>query len=268
MPLHPVFRSDELSASARSVAGRILPHVAAIGGRLADLLYPPICAGCGIRNGNHRALCPSCWSSMRFIERPYCEVLGLPFSHDPGQGMLSAQAIADPPVFDRLRSVALYEGVARQLVQSLKYRDRTELAAMMALWMVRAGGEHLRGCDAILPVPLHPSRFLARRFNQSAELSRQMAALAGRPHLSGALVRRKRTARQVGLSARARQENVRAAFRVAEGREDEIFGKRLVLVDDVFTTGATVSSAVRALKRAGAAEVTVLTFAMAVSTTI
>ncbi|MDE1156927.1 MAG: ComF family protein [Neorhizobium sp.] len=268
MPLQPAFRSDGLFASARSTAGLILPHAAAIAGRLADLIYPPVCAGCGIRNGSHRALCPSCWATMRFVERPYCEVLGLPFSHDPGPGFLSAQAIADPPVFDRLRSVALYEGVARQLVQSLKYRDRTELAAMMALWMVRVGGGHVAACDGILPVPLHPARFLKRRFNQSAELSRQMAELAGRPHLPGALVRRKRTAQQVGLSARARLENVRAAFNIAEGHEDEVFGKRLVLVDDVFTTGATVSSATRALKRAGAADVTVLTFAMAVSTTI
>jgi ComF family protein len=257
MPLHPAFRRV------------YLPSVlAALAGQVADLVYPPVCAGCGIRNGSHRALCPACWATMRFIERPYCEVLGLPFSHDPGPGMLSAQAIAEPPVFDRLRSVAVYDGVTAQLTQSLKYRDRTELAAMMALWMVRAGGEHVSTCDGILPVPLHRSRFFKRRFNQSAELSRQMATLAGRPHLTDVLFRRKRTAQQVGLSARARQENVRAAFQVVDGRQDAVFGKRLVLVDDVFTTGATVSSAARALKRAGAAEVTVLTFAMAVSTTI
>ncbi len=134
-------------------------------------------------------------------------------------------------------------------------------------WSAR-GGDCLRCCDAILPVPLHRTRFALRKFNQSAELARHLARSTGKPYLPAALVRTKRTKRQVGLTARAREDNVRAAFAVAEGREAEVFGKHIVLVDDVYTTGATVTAATRALKKAGATEVSVLTFAMALAETI
>ncbi|WP_425374246.1 ComF family protein [Neorhizobium lilium] len=234
-------------------------------GRLGDIVYPPRCPGCGVGTGSHAGFCPACWSDIRFIERPFCEVLGLPFSYDPGPGILSAQAIADPPVFDRLRSVVLHEGAARRLVHALKYKDRTDLAAMMAGWMRRAGEPYLESCDGIIPVPLHRTRLAMRKFNQAAELGRHLALLSDRPFLPLTLIRTKRTSRQVGLSARARQDNVRAAFAIAPGQEADVWGKRLVLVDDVYTTGATVSSASRALKKAGAAEVTVLTFATAIS---
>ncbi|MCX8999975.1 ComF family protein [Rhizobiaceae bacterium BDR2-2] len=230
---------------------------------VVDLVYPPHCAGCGTASQRHRALCPSCWSSVRFIEKPYCAVLGIPFRRDEGEGMLSPAAIARPPVFDRLRAVALHEGVARHLVHRLKYRDRTDLAPMMAEWMIRASDGYVAACDAVVPVPLHARRMLSRRFNQSAELARPLARKAGKPLLAHALVRVKPTRRQVGLSARRRAANVRGAFRVRKGQLVAIRGKHILLVDDVYTTGATVSAAARALKRAGAAEVTVLTFAMA-----
>lgn len=200
---------------------------------------------------------------MRFIERPYCEALGVPFRRDEGKGMLSPAALARPPVFDRLRAVALHEGLARDLVHGLKYRDRTDLAPMMARWMLRAGDGYVEACDAIVPVPLHARRLLSRRFNQSAELARALAKAAGKPMLSDALQRVKPTRRQVGLSARRRAANVRGAFRVKKGRIAAVKGRHILLVDDVYTTGATVSAATKALRRAGAAEVTVLTFAMA-----
>ncbi len=228
---------------------------------LRDIVFPPGCAHCHVRTELHGALCPACWSKLRFIERPFCEILGTPFGYDPGAGMLSAEAIANPPVFDRLRSVAVHEGIARDLVHNLKYRDRTDLAPMMAEWMVRAGGEALSACDCIVPVPLHRSRLFGRMFNQSAELARHAARLSGKAFEPLALVRRKRTSQQVGLTANARELNVRGAFVVPESRASAVFGRRIVLIDDVYTTGATVSSATRALKKAGATDVTVLTFA-------
>lgn len=232
---------------------------------LRDLVFPPSCAHCHVRTERHGGLCARCWSSLRFIERPYCEVLGTPFAHDPGAGMLSAEAIAHPPAFNRLRSVALHEGIARDLVHDLKYRDRTDLAPMMAAWMARAGTEALADCDVVISVPLHRFRLFGRKFNQSAELGRHVARLAGKRFCPQALVRKKRTAQQVGLTANARALNVRGAFVVPEAMAPEVFGRHVVLVDDVFTTGATVSAATRALKKAGAREVTVLTFARAIS---
>jgi ComF family protein len=235
---------------------------------LADLVYPPACAACGVSTGGHRGLCAKCWSEVRFIERPYCEVLGLPFSHDLGAGILSAEAIANPPPFDRLRSAATLDHAVRTLVHGLKYRDRTDLAPMMAAWMLRASDGMVERCDAIIPVPLHRSRMVSRKFNQAAELARHLAGLAGKPLLPATLLRVKRTSQQVGLGLRAREDNVRGAFAVAAGRESDVFGKRIVLVDDVFTTGATVGAATRALRKAGASDITVLTFARAIAETI
>lgn len=230
---------------------------------LLDVLYPPLCPGCECRTGSHRAICGRCWASIRFVERPYCAVLGIPFSYDPGEGSLSPQALATPPDFDRLRVVAAHEGIIRSLVHALKYRDRLEVAPMMASWMVRAGGDELAAADAVLPVPLHKRRLFMRRYNQSAELSRLVAKLADVEHLPASLVRRRATGRQVGLSRKARKRNVDGAFLVPGACRHAILGRRIVLVDDVYTTGATANAAARALKRAGAADVTVLTFAMA-----
>jgi ComF family protein len=232
---------------------------------LFHVVYPPACAHCHVHVSRHNALCAECWGALRLIERPYCPILGLPFAHDPGEGMVSPQAIAHPPVFDRLRSVALHEGIARHLVHELKYRDRVDLAPMMAGWMLRAALPEVECADAIVAVPLHRMRLFRRMFNQSAELARHLSRLSGKAFLPEALVRRKRTQQQVGLTANQRSLNVRGAFDVPKGYEDLVFGKRLVLVDDVYTTGATVSAATSALKKAGAADVTVLTFARALA---
>ncbi|MGB3875199.1 MAG: ComF family protein [Shinella zoogloeoides] len=235
----------------------------ALAGAALDIVYPPACAGCGVLLGSKASLCPHCWSKLALIERPYCDVLGTPFSHDLGPGILSADAIANPPPFDRLRSVALYDDLARILVQSLKYRDRTDLAPMMAGWMLRAGDGSVQAADVILPVPLHRSRLIWRKFNQAAELARAIGRLAGKPVLVDALRRTKRTRRQVGLGPRAREENVRGAFAITTAGRETLFGRRVVLVDDVYTTGATVAAVTRSLKRAGVSDVTVLTFARA-----
>ena len=244
----------------RQVLARRLRGLA---GAALDLVYPPACAGCGALLGSAACLCAPCWSKLAFIERPYCEVLGTPFSHDLGPGILSADAIATPPPFDRLRSVALYDDRARMLVHALKYRDRTELAPMMAAWMLRAGDGAVEAADAVLPVPLHRLRLIWRKFNQSAELARALGRLSGTPVLVDAVRRTRRTRRQVGLGPRAREENVRGAFSLTPQGREALFGKRVVLIDDVYTTGATVAAVTRALKRAGISEVTVLTFARA-----
>ncbi|AFL53555.1 putative competence protein F [Sinorhizobium fredii USDA 257] len=247
----------------RNRAERWKSLIREIGAATVNLVFPPVCCGCGRLTGDARAVCPSCWAGLRLIERPYCEVLGSPFAVDPGSGAVSPQAIANPPVFDRLRSVSLHEGIARDLVHGLKYRDRTDLASMMAEWMIRASDGTVAAADMIVPVPLHAFRLWRRKFNQSAELARCISERAGKPYRPETLHRVRRTRRQVGLAARAREENVRGAFAVAESARPGLEGKRIVLVDDVYTTGATVSAATRALKRAGAGDVTVLTFAMA-----
>ena len=227
----------------------------------ARVLFPPVCAGCRRLVVEPGALCGSCWPKLRFLEEPWCAVLGTPFSHDMGEGFLSADAIANPPPFARARSAVAYSGVARQMVQNLKFRDRTDLAPWMAKWMMRAGRELVAVADVVAPVPLHRRRFFWRRFNQSAELARAVAALGGKRFAPEAVIRVKVTRQQVGLGAREREDNVRGAFRVPPEQEIAVAGRRVLLIDDVYTTGATVSAAAKALKRGGAAAVDVLTFA-------
>jgi ComF family protein len=230
-------------------------------GWAAGLLFPPACAGCRRQVAEPGTLCGECWPKLRFLEKPWCPVMGTPFSHDMGEGFLSAEAIANPPPFERARSAVVYTGVARQMVQRLKYNDATHLAPWMARWMMRAGAELLADADVIVPVPLYWRRFLTRRFNQSAELARAIARLSGRPLEPLALSRLRATRRQVGLGVSARQDNMRGAFHVPPGHEMLVHGRRVLIVDDVYTTGATAIAAVRALKRGGAHSVDVLTFA-------
>lgn len=243
--------------------------VAGIGASAADragrLLFPPICPGCRDLVSRPGTLCPTCWQGIRFIDRPFCEVLGVPFAHEMGEGIVSPEAIAHPPAFARARAAVSYSGISRQLVQNLKYRDRGDVAPWMAAWMVRAGRELLDDADLIVPVPLHRWRFLARRFNQSAELARHVARLSGRRYSPDAVLRSRGTRQQVGLGAKEREANVRGAFKVSTEGLPAVAGRRVLVVDDVLTTGATVQAVARALKRAGAREVDVLTFARAIS---
>ncbi len=227
---------------------------------LFGVLFPPVCAGCDKHVAEPGSLCGPCWSKVRFIEKPYCPVLGTPFSHDLGSEILSAEAIADRPPFVRARAVAIYDGVIRDMVHRLKYNDRTDLSRWMAGWMARAGHELITDCDVIVPVPLHARRFWLRRFNQSAELARYLASTSKKPFEPDALKRIKKTKQQVGLGLSERLTNVRGAFKVPVAHEIKIRGRNVLLIDDVYTTGATVKAAARALLRGGAKSVDILTF--------
>jgi ComF family protein len=254
--------SDE--AQGRPWARRVGALVLRLAQAALDTLYPPTCLACRAATDRHGALCPRCWSTMRFIERPFCERLGTPFEHDLGQGLISPQAMADPPAFDRARAVARFEdGPARTLVHRLKYSDRAELAEPIARWMARAGADVLADADLLTPVPLHALRLWRRRFNQAAVLAAEISRETGKPCDLNALRRVKATRSQVGLSRAQRAENVQSAFRIADGAG--VRGLNVVLIDDVLTSGATANAASRALLRAGAKRVDVLVFARVVT---
>ncbi|WP_244301555.1 ComF family protein [Stappia sp. P2PMeth1] len=257
------------AAARRGGIGAAMPVLAAAGRRLLDLLLPPTCLACDAIVGVEQTLCPSCWSRMPFLAPPWCERLGLPFAYDLGPGALSPQAIARPPAFERLRAVAAYGGPARVLVARLKYHDRPSSAGAMGRWMARTGSELLAprageaGPPLLVPVPLHRLRMWSRRYNQAGLLAREIGRAGGVEVLPQALVRRKRTRQQVGLDAAARARNVSGAFAVTPQGLMAISGRRVVLVDDVYTTGATVGAATRTLLREGATAVDVLVFAHA-----
>jgi ComF family protein len=233
--------------------------------KLQKTALPPLCASCREPLGGGAGLCAGCWSKLAFIEPPYCARLGIPFTYDPGPGLLSMEAIANPPAYDRARAAVRYDDLARELVHRLKYGDRLDLAPTMGRWMARAGRELLAGADALVPVPLHWRRLWSRRFNQSAALAGIISESSSVPVLHETLRRVRATPQQVGLDKSQRAVNVQGAFKVARERRADVAGRRLILVDDVLTSGATVDTCARALLRAGAAHVDVLVFARVVA---
>ena len=228
---------------------------------MAKLVVPDTCLICGVLVNKQGGCCSSCWGKLRFVQPPFCPVMGTPFSIDMGKGFLSAEAIASPPLFKRLRSVVLYDDLARKLVSNLKYSDRTDLAPWLGDWMVVAGKELVEQAELIIPIPLHYSRLRQRRYNQAAELARRISRKTQVNYLPDGLIRRKPTRQQVGLSESEREQNLSGAFVVPVPIVPEIKGRHVLLVDDVYTTGATVKAATRTLLRAGAATVDVLVFA-------
>jgi ComF family protein len=234
--------------------------------RLAlDIALPTLCVACR-EPVDGEGVCASCWASLSFIEPPYCPRLGIPFVYDPGPDLLSMEAIANPPAYARARAAVRYDDVARTLVHALKYQDRTDLAPAMGRWMARAGRELLGEADALIPVPLHWRRGWSRRYNQSGVLARVIARQTGVKLVTDALRRVRPTQQQIGLSRSQRATNVQGAFKVAAEQAAEIHGRRLILVDDVLTSGATTDACARALLRAKAASVDVLVFARVVET--
>ncbi|BCP55112.1 amidophosphoribosyltransferase [Kaistia sp. 32K] len=229
-----------------------------------DLALPPSCMACARPVATSGALCATCWGGLRLIERPFCQRLAIPFGYDIGADALSAEAIADPPPFGRLRAVAVYDAVSGPIVQALKYHDRTELARSIGAMMARAAGDLAPEADLVVPVPLHRGRLWQRRFNQSAMIAEAVARRIGKPHVPDGVDRIKATRRQVGLKANERAANVQGAFRVSAAARPSVAGRHILLVDDVYTTGATVKAVTRALLRGGAAAVDVVVFARVV----
>ena len=254
--------ADEVKIIGRGT--RLAQRLAGLGRVVLDQLYPPGCIACEAPLAFGDCLCPSCFAGLGQISRPLCPVLGLPFEADLGPDTLSAEALADPPPFARARTAVRYGEIAGSLVSALKYADRPELARFCARLMVAAGRDFWPGSPLLVPVPLHPSRLRRRRYNQSALLALEVARLTGLdvdPHLVN---RHRNTRRQVGLSGDGRLRNVQGAFAAHPRLIERLRGRPVVLVDDVYTTGATVKAVTRVLKRAGVAEVNVLTFARVV----
>lgn len=227
-----------------------------------DLVTPPKCLSCGQGVVEGAALCVPCWHKLHHISAPVCEALGTPFAFDEGEGALSPAAIADPPRFARGRAAVAFDEASRDLVHQLKYRDRQEAGVAMARMMAAAAPQLLAECEVIVPVPLHRFRLWKRRFNQAAFLAQKLAVHSGRPCLTDVLERQKATRSQVGLDAEARQKNVRRAFAINPDVQHRIGGKRVLLIDDVRTTGATANACADTLLKGGASAVDVLTFAL------
>lgn len=229
------------------------------GGVLLDLVLPPRCIACGEEVDSVNALCVACWRKVTFLGEPCCACCGLPFDHDLGAGALCGACIEAPPTYDRARSALRYDDGSRGLILAFKHGDRLHGAPAFGEWMRRAGAPLLTDADLVMPVPLHWTRLFSRRFNQAALLAHAIHRAGGPRVAPDWLIRRRRTLSQGEFGPEGRQRNVRSAFALKPG--NSVKGLKIVLVDDVLTTGATLEECARVLKRAGAARVDALALA-------
>lgn len=234
------------------------------GRRAVDVLLPPQCLLCDAITDQSSHVCHTCWPDLTFISEPCCDRCGYPFPYDNGASVTCAACLAAPPPYDRARSVLAYDERSRGLILAFKHGDRLHGRDAFAAWMTRAGAKLVAEADVLAPVPLHRRRLFQRRYNQSALLSQAIGRRANRPVVVDLLRRTRPTPTQAGLSPAARARNVRGAFAVNSRFRSDLPGARVLLIDDVLTTGATVSACTLSLRRAGAVAVDVLTLARVV----
>jgi ComF family protein len=246
-----------VSALPRSLAG--------FGRVLLDAILPPRCLSCAGSVDRQGTLCLSCWNGLTFISPPHCACCGEPFdvalAADAADSLLCATCIGQPPAYGRARSVLTYDDGCRGMILGFKHADQTYAAGAFGAWLARAGADLLVPDAVLAPVPLHRWKLFSRRYNQAALLAQAVGRHAGLTVLPALLVRHRRTTPQGGHSRTGRRRNVRGAFHVRPRLAERVRGKPVVLIDDVLTTGATVSECARVLLRAGASHVDVLTLA-------
>ncbi|MGH6890973.1 MAG: ComF family protein [Dongiaceae bacterium] len=229
-----------------------------------DAILPPRCLKCGEIVADPGSLCGRCWPALRFLGAPCCACCGLPFEFDMGESSLCAGCIADRPLFDRARAALIYDDASRDLILRFKHADRIDGAATFAGWMARAGAELVASADVIVPVPLHWWRLVRRRYNQAAVLATAIGRARGKLVVPDLLLRRRATASQGRLGRSQRRRNVAGAFAIHPRRAQVAAGARILLIDDVLTTGATAEACTRVLRAAGATGVDLLAMARVV----
>lgn len=243
--------------------------------QVVDMIVPPRCPLCSQRTADHYLLCGRCFNDLALITDPVCDQCHLPFDVPMPAGSICGACLNDPPEFDKAISVARYGGASRDLVLRLKHGKQFSVAPLMGKLMAQALQQSLPGLLndknnlIVCAVPLHWKRLLSRRFNQSAMLARIVADQVNGDFIPDLLVRKRSTPSQGSLKRRERYRNVQGAFQVNKKQiPDRLKDKNIILVDDVYTTGATLTACLKQLKQYKTGKIYVITFARVVKNTI
>lgn len=233
--------------------------LAAIGRKILDFVLPPRCAACGTIVADPHSFCTDCWPKVQFLGSSGCAACGRPL--EVGEAEQCGPCLAQPPLIERTRAAVAYGDVARSIAIRLKYGRKVALARTMARFIAPLAepGSEGQGEALLVPVPLHRGRLWGRGFNQSALVARALSRRLGIADDNLVLERVRRTPPLKGMGERERRRTVAGAFRVAD--RSRVAGKRIILVDDVLTTGSTAEACAKALKRAGASRVELLCWA-------
>lgn len=237
-----------------------LSNVLAKSSELLDLVYPPRCFACSEETDQPHGLCGPCWAQTSFVSGTCCETCGVPLPGDTAPFICDA-CLTYPPPWSMGRAALLYNGGGKKLTLAFKHSDRTDMAKPLSQWLLRAGPEVLDGTDLLTAVPLHWSRLFKRGFNQSALLASKLGKLSGVPVQPDLLQRIRATPTQEGLNRTERFENQKNAIRLHPKHKVRIAGKTITLVDDVLTTGGTLTACASQLLSAGAKDIRVLVLA-------
>ncbi len=228
---------------------------------LIDMIFPPRCLACPEATDAAHGLCPKCWANTHFIDGATCCKCGVPLMGDTGVAETCDGCLRHPPAWDRGAAAVIYEGAGREAVLALKHGDRLDMVDPLARWMAAAGRDLLAGCDLIAPTPLHWQRLVKRRFNQSAELAKRLGRQTHKPVVPDLLRKTRPTVPQERMNRAARTANQAGAYAVASRHRGRVEGRAILLIDDVMTSGATLSACADCLRAAGAARVDVLALA-------
>lgn len=235
-----------------------------LAGQALDWILPPRCIVSGVPVDVQGMVAPHIWAQLNFIADPMCKTCGLPYEYELGGGMLCGECLKNPPSYSSARSALRYDDISRDMILSFKHGDQAHAVKAFIPWLIKAGGKLISQADVIIPVPLHRWRLLRRRYNQAALIAWALSKETEKPHIPDLLTRTRSTVTQGHLKAHQRAKNVKNAFALDPKHEGVWVGKTALLIDDVYTTGATVNECAKALMKGGFESVNVLTVARVV----
>ena len=229
--------------------------------KLLDFILPPQCINCHTPVFQQGGLCAGCWEKIAFISKPFCLFCGFPFNIQIENENICGPCARKTPLFTRARAAIYYNEASKPMILRFKHSDALHIAPLFAEWLYQAGDELFQQAEYLAPIPLHWSRLVYRGYNQAALLSRKLSKKAKIPHLPDLLERTHRTPPQGDLTAKEREKNVSNVFKLNKKYNQLIRDKHILLIDDVFTSGATVRACTKILKKSGAKQVDILTLA-------